>query len=158
MALLALLVALWSVLLVFEDMALLALLVALWSVLLVFEDGSATKEDSHHIHKPDAVNGTTEQLRKILDTKFEPADLDEVLPEQEQLSDKECQPLMKAPLEKHRQLSSRMPGQWKGNPCNIELKKDAETYHAKGFPVPGVHLETVKMEVQDWWKLVCSRR
>ena len=39
-------------------------------------------------------------------------------------------------------------GTWEGSDYNIELKPDAQPYHARAFPIPRVHLETLKMEIE----------
>jgi hypothetical protein len=34
------------------------------------------------------------------------------------------------------------------HPQDIELKEDTKPYHAKAFPIPKIHLETLKAEVE----------
>ena len=41
-----------------------------------------------------------------------------------------------------------MLGTWKEGSYDIELRPDATPYHAKAYPIPKVHLETLKLEVQ----------
>ena len=39
-------------------------------------------------------------------------------------------------------------GDWKTEPVHLELKPDAKPYHGKAFPVPFIHKETLKKEVE----------
>jgi len=40
-------------------------------------------------------------------------------------------------------------GHWQGDTYDIDLKEDDKPYHAKAFPIPYVHLETLKAEVES---------
>jgi hypothetical protein len=97
---------------------------------------------------------TTNQLhiRKILDAKYEAADLHEVASAQKHLS-KDKQQQLKALLTQYQDLINGTLGQWKGNLYEIQLKPGAQPYHAKAFPVPRVHLETLKNEVKHLCKI-----
>jgi hypothetical protein len=50
-------------------------------------------------------------------------------------------------MTKHR-LCRRYLGTWNAKPYNIELIKDAKPYHAKAFPVPRIHQQTMRSEVE----------
>ena len=39
-------------------------------------------------------------------------------------------------------------GKWTGSKAQLDPVEGAEPYHAKAFPIPKVHLETLKMEVE----------
>ena len=39
-------------------------------------------------------------------------------------------------------------GDWQTEPVSFELKADAKPHHGRAFPVPYIHLETLKKEVQ----------
>ena len=39
-------------------------------------------------------------------------------------------------------------GKWTDSKVQLDLVEGAEPYHAKAFPIPKVHLETLKMEVE----------
>jgi hypothetical protein len=40
-------------------------------------------------------------------------------------------------------------GHWQGDEYDINLQEGAKPYHAKAFPIPYVHLETLRAEVQQ---------
>ena len=66
--------------------------------------------------------------------------------EQKQLSDAERKDLL-ALLRRYEELFDGTLGRWTEDPIKIELKEGAEPYHARPFPIPRVHVETLKMEV-----------
>ena len=76
-----------------------------------------------------------------------PADLEEVCGTQDQLSHDEQQQLL-ALLRKHEKLFDGTLGKWTGSKVRLDLVDGAEPYHARSFPVPRVHLETLKREVE----------
>ena len=41
-----------------------------------------------------------------------------------------------------------MLGDWQTEPFSFELKPNAKPHHGRAFPVPHIHLETLKKEVQ----------
>ena len=51
-------------------------------------------------------------------------------------------------LKKYEILFDGTLGTWKEGSYDIELRPDATPYHAKAYPIPKVHLETLKLEVQ----------
>jgi hypothetical protein len=53
-----------------------------------------------------------------------------------------------AVLTKYKVLFDGLLGTWKEHPHDIDLKPDSKPYHAKAFPIPKIHLETLKAEVQ----------
>jgi Reverse transcriptase (RNA-dependent DNA polymerase) len=49
-------------------------------------------------------------------------------------------------------------GHWQDDEYNIDLQEGAKSYHAKAFPIPYVHLETRKAEVQPLCDLGVLKR
>ena len=47
---------------------------------------------------------------------------------------------------------------WKGSQVKLELKDRAKPYHAKAFPIPRVHMNTLKLEVDRLCKLGVLKR
>ena len=64
-----------------------------------------------------------------------------------QLNPEEQQKL-KNLLEKYRPLFDGTLEKWKGTQVELKLNEGAIPYHARAFPVPRCHIETLKMEVQ----------
>jgi hypothetical protein len=94
-----------------------------------------------------AVNDATERIKSILDAKYEAADLEKVCSAQDHLRIEEQRKLL-ALLDKYKDLFDGTLGKWNHEPVELELKPDAEPYHARPYPVPRCHAETLKMEVE----------
>ena len=103
--------------------------------------------DLFHIKDSKSVDDATERLKSILDAKYTQADLAEICREQEQLSSEE-QTLLLEILKRHEAVFDGTLGTWNAEPYNIELKEGAEPHHARSYPIPHVHTNTLKMEVQ----------
>ena len=107
----------------------------------------ATYADSLFIAEPESVEATTSRIHKILDAKYEKADLDKVCRECTHLTEEEQAQLL-ALLKKYELLFDGTLGTWTGDPYDIELKPDAKPYHARAYPIPKVHEDTLRREVQ----------
>ena len=88
-----------------------------------------------------------DRLRSILDAKYEAANLREICNKSIHLPVCEQEMLFEL-LKKHKPLFDGTLGTWNDEQCNIDLRPDAEPYHGRAFPIPRVHLETIKLEVQ----------
>ena len=100
----------------------------------------------YHIEESMAVTGSTDRVREILDAKYVPADMEKVCQGQEHLTSDERQQL-KSLLQKYEDLFDGTLGKWTEDPIKIELKAGAEPYHARPYPIPKIHSETLKYEV-----------
>ena len=114
---------------------------------LPFKESDAVPEIAYHIRDSPALDDATERLKNILDAKYEAADLEQICREADYLSTDEQDKLI-ALLRKYETLFDGTLGQWNGEPYEIDLQPDAKPYHAKAFPIPRVHMETLKLEVQ----------
>jgi len=112
-----------------------------------FKDMDAHIHQSYHVDDPHAVDEASERLKHILDAKYEAADLGEVCREQKQLSDEE-QKRLQSLLEKHSSLFDGTLGNWRGQEHHLELRPDVKPYHARAFPIPHIHTDTLKVEVE----------
>ena len=102
--------------------------------------------EAYHIPDPDGVQEDSDH-RRVLDNDYERADLDQVAEMQTHLSPEE-QEKLKALLHKYEPLFDGTLGAWTHDDYHLELKPDVKPYHARAFPVPRVHYETLKKEVQ----------
>ena len=116
-------------------------------VSIPFKDADATSADAYHIHEDDHMSDATDRLKRILDAKYEAADLDDVITAQDQLNDSEKSQLNKL-LRRYEGLFDGTLGQWTGSKVHLVLNKDATPYHARAFPLPKVHYDTLKFEVE----------
>jgi hypothetical protein len=76
-----------------------------------------------------------------------PADLEQICSNCTHLQIEQQKKLLDL-LQKYEELFDGSLGKWNGTEVNIELKEGATPYHAKAYPIPKCHLETLKMEVQ----------
>jgi len=117
--------------------------------------------DSFYWHKDllesDALQSATEWLKKILNAKYEKADLTDICRKCTHLNSEEQAKLLSV-LEKHETLFDGTLGCWEGREYDIEVKPDAMPYHARPFPIPRVHEATLKLELDAYVKLVYLRR
>ncbi len=95
----------------------------------------------------------TSCIKKILDTKYVPADLNKVVQDCKHLNDEGQMKFLKL-LKKFEPLFDGMLGVWHDKLYNIKLKVDATPYHARPFPVPKIHEETLKIELE--WLCKCG--
>ena len=112
-----------------------------------FKEQDATVLDSYHIHDPQAIEDRATRVKEILDAKYEPADLEQVCRAHDHLQQEQQRKLLDL-LNRYSELFDGTLGTWKGSTVDLELKPDATPYHARPFPIPKCHLETLKMEVQ----------
>ena len=111
-----------------------------------FKDSDSTMEESYYVPEPEAVDEATERLRGILDAKYEAADLREIADSADHLEEDDREQLHSL-LNKYASLFDGTLGNWTDTTYDIELKPDAQPYHARAFPIPRVHTETLKYEV-----------
>jgi hypothetical protein len=112
-----------------------------------FKPVDATIDTDYHIAESMAVEDTTEQIRKFLDTKYQATDLEKVCSAQYHLEYQQQWKLFDL-LNKFSNLFDGTLGKWNQDPIKLELKEGATPYHAQPFPIPKCHTETLKMEVE----------
>ena len=86
-------------------------------------------------------------LKKILDAKYEPADLDKIARYCDYLTDDEQMQLLSL-LHKYQHLFNGLLGTWNDKPYDIESKPDVKPYHSRPFPVPKISEATLKIELE----------
>ena len=97
--------------------------------------------------EPKSTKEATGRAVRILDANYEKADLSKVVAENcQHLSEIEKEQLLQLLL-RYEELFDGTLGDWKTEPVHFDLKEDAEPYHGRAFPVPHIHLETLKKEV-----------
>ena len=116
-----------------------------------------TEDDYHEYLESVIVNEATQRMRRILDAKYEKADLDKVANECTHLTEDERTKL-KMLLKKHEYLFEGKLGEWNTPPVDFELKDDVTPYHARPYPIPHVHKATFKKELERLCKLGVLRR
>ena len=111
------------------------------------KDSNCTVSNSYFIHDSPAVEDSTERVKRILDAKYEKADLTQLVKKMTYLSKEEQDSLLDLLLQNENLFNGTL-GHWYDFAYNIELKEGAMPYHAKPYPVPRIHEATLKAEVE----------
>ena len=77
------------------------------------------------VDEPVQVTEAQDRLKKILDAKYEAADLDEIVDSQDQLSPQEKQQLLQL-LTRYKHLFDGTLGKWTGSKVSLDLVDGAE--------------------------------
>ena len=101
-----------------------------------------TIEDSYYIHDTPHLEETVECIKGILDAKYEPADLDEVVVNCTHLTEEQKAESISL-LTRHESLFDEHLGNWKIEGYNTELRHDATPFPAHAFPIPRIHEQTL---------------
>ena len=102
----------------------------------------STIEDSYLITDSPSLQEAADRIKSILDAKYEPANLDEIAQSCSHLTQVE-QLKLKTLLEKYQSLFDGSLGTWVGDPYEIKLRSDAKLYHARAYPIPRIHEQTL---------------
>jgi len=124
---------------------------------LPMRSSDVTYEEAFLIGDGQAIDDATARIQQILDAKYEPADLDQVVAECVHLTDEE-QTKLKNVLVQYRTLFDGSLGHWKDKLYDIKLKEGAQPYHARAYPIPRVHETTLRMEVDRLCQLGVLKR
>ena len=93
------------------------------------------------------IGASTKRVSHILDAKYKKANLIEVSKKNQKLSPQNQTKLLHLLL-KYEDLFDGKLGHWKDANYEIELKEGATPHHAKPYPIPRVHEQTLKKEIQ----------
>lgn len=113
---------------------------------------TATEYSEFFLQDPANVAEDAERISKILDAKYQKADLQEVVSGIKTINEPEQKRLLEL-LERWETLFDGTLGKWKGEPYKINLRKGVTPFHAKPFPVPRAYEETLKREIERLCKL-----
>jgi hypothetical protein len=99
-------------------------------------------------YESQALNDASSRLKKILDTKYEPADLDKIACNCDYLTDNKQTQILSL-LHKYQHLFDGSLGTWNDKPYDIELKPNAKPYHSRPFLVPKADEATPKIKLHQ---------
>ena len=111
------------------------------------KDSEATEEESFYVPDPAELDETAGRLKKILDAKYEAADLKQIADACSELNTSEKGALHELLL-KYEDLFDGTLGKWNMDDYDVELRPDAKPYHARAYPIPRVHQATLRLEVE----------
>jgi len=111
-----------------------------------FKPVEATPLTHYHVEEAMAAQGAADRIKEILDAKYEAADLEQVCSNQKHQTKEQQQQLLDL-LNKFEGLFDGTLGKWTQEPVDLELKPGVTPYHARPYPVPKCHSNTLRMEV-----------
>jgi hypothetical protein len=98
--------------------------------------------------KPHSTQDTTKHVTRILDAKYQKADLQSNVRDIcKHLSADQQKKLLQL-LKKCEWLFDGTLGDWKTKPVLFQLKEGVSPYHGRAFPVPKIHKDTIIKEVE----------
>jgi len=84
---------------------------------------------------------TLSHAKRILDAKYQKADLKTVCQSQTELT-VEQKGQLEALLRKHEPLFDGQLGRWQGQEVKLELMEGAKPYHSRAYNIPRCHTDT----------------
>ena len=113
-----------------------------------FKDNTFLMNIYNEALEPQSTKEETARAVKILDAKYEAADLDKIVDENcSHLSPMQRLQLLNL-LKKHEKMFSGTLGEWKGEEVHFELKPGVRPFRGRPFPVPQIHKATIIKELQ----------
>ena len=108
--------------------------------------------------EPASTRDATKRAVEILDAKYEKANVVAIVTSTcKHLTSRQQQMLIELLLE-FEPLFDGTLGDWNTKPATFKLKKDAKPYHGRAFPVPHIHLQVLKREVEQLVRLGVLKR
>ena len=98
-------------------------------------------------NEPQSTLDATKRVIRILDAKYEKADLQAVVEDNCVHLSLDDQNKLLDLLTEFEDLFDGTLGDWKTEPVSLELKEGAKPYHGRAYPVPKVHKETLIKEL-----------
>jgi hypothetical protein len=114
------------------------------------DDHDATCEAEH-------INAANKRQTRILDENYKAADLSEIIKCISTIDDIEKNNIVGL-LRKYEHLFDGTLRNFETSKVKLNLKEDAKPYHAKAFPVPKNHRDTLKHEIERLVKLGVLKR
>jgi hypothetical protein len=97
--------------------------------------------------EPQSTQDASKHVTWILDANYKRADLQSIVKDKcNHLTANQQKKLLQL-LTKYKSLFDGTLGDWKTKPVSFQLKEGVSPYHGQAFPVPKVHKETIKKEV-----------
>ena len=114
---------------------------------ILWRDIDSTTNDVFPLsHYNAPFNSQTKRMKFILDDKYSRADLKTITESSTHIDPQEINELYTL-LKNYESLLGGNIGTWHGKPYDIKLKRHAEPYNGKPFPVPRIHELMFKQEL-----------
>ena len=115
-------------------------------------------KSKEELYESNVLRDSTERRNRILDAKYEKADLPKIVKEQSDHLDNSQQQSLLTLLRKYEFLFDGTLGTWNTKPVDLKIQKDAKPVYSKPFPIPRSQEETLKREVKRLVKLGVLRK
>ena len=103
--------------------------------------------------EPKSTELATQRRVKILDAKYEKANLPEIAKNDCSHLNPEEKNQVLAVLFEFEDLFDGTLGDWNTKPVSFDLKEGSKPYHDRAFPIPQVHKDTVMKEIKRFCEL-----
>ena len=114
--------------------------------------------NSFYVFEPDSTEELTQRAVRILDADYKAADLPKVVDENcPHLNGADKGKLLEL-LQKYEECFDGTLGEWKTSPAKLELKEGVTPYSGRAYPVPRIHRDVFKREVDRLVKLGVLKR
>jgi hypothetical protein len=107
--------------------------------------------------EPEHIHAANKRQTCILEANYKAANLSEIIKCISTIDDIEKNNILGL-LRKYEHLFNGTLGNFETSEVKLKLKEDAEPYHAKAFPVPKNHHDTLKHEIERLVKLGVLKR
>ena len=132
--------------------------VTIWNnVTIPMKPANCTKKEHFAIRDSKRVHSETKRIKKILDASYKKANLKDIVEALTYLN-KIKQDKLFSFLKKYENMFDGTLGTYTGSEYKIELKDGIKPYHAKPFPIPRIHEETLRKEVERLVKIGVLKR
>jgi len=117
-----------------------------------FKDGDASTKEACYAADSNPVEDAVHRVKRILDAKYEKADIEKICEEQAELDERQRAQLAVL-LCKYEALFDGQLGHWHGQEVKLELQEGAKPCHARAYNTPRCHVQTLKAEVERLVKI-----
>jgi len=117
-----------------------------------FKDGDASTKEAHCVADSNPVEDAVHRVNRILDAKYDKADIEKICEEQAELDKQQCEQIAVL-LCKYEALFDGQLGRWHGQEVKLELQEGAKPCHACAYNIPQCHIQTLKAEVERLVKI-----
>ena len=111
------------------------------------KEPTCTKVESFYIEEELFVSDHTDHIDKILDSKYQPSNLEEIFGKTRQLNYNQKNQLLEW-LKIILGLFNDTLGQWKVAPYKVEIQDGAKPYHARFYIIPNAYEHMFRLEVE----------
>ena len=105
---------------------------------------------SHSVlsQEPQSTEEATQRVVKILDAKYEKADIQAIVKDNCTHLNPKHQRLLLEVLKTFEPLFDGTLGDWKTKPVSLQVRPESTPYHGRAFPVPKIHSKVLKKELK----------